>query len=220
MARAQPRVGREDETPRISGAGRRCGHRRPTQGAGTADHGARQVARARRRGDPMRRREFIAIVAGTATLPALWPHVARGQRVGSMPTIGVLMSVAESDADSQARISAFRQGLAALGWKDGQNVRVEYRWAAGRPDLIEQYASELVALAPAVILANSTPVVAALQRITRSVPALREPLCCSIQPQLRSTEISCARSKPHAGLTVSSSLPCRPARRPRWKRTS
>jgi len=118
----------------------------------------------------MRRREFIAIVAGTATLPALWPHVARGQRVGSMPTIGVLMSVAESDADSQARISAFRQGLAALGWKDGQNVRVEYRWAAGRPDLIEQYASELVALAPAVILANSTPVVAALQRITRSVP--------------------------------------------------
>src|SRR5262245_13680489 len=115
----------------------------------------------------MRRRAFLRALAGTALCV---PLSARAQQGGRPRTVGVLMTVAESDADSQMRIGAFRQGFADLGWKDGQNVRIEYRWAAGKADLIQKYAEELVALAPDVILANSTPVVAALQKITRSIP--------------------------------------------------
>ena len=68
-----------------------------------------------------------------------------------------------------ARIAAFRQSFEELGWTDGQNVRIEYRWAAGKMAVIEQYAHEIVALNPDVILANGTPVVAALQGITSSM---------------------------------------------------
>jgi putative tryptophan/tyrosine transport system substrate-binding protein len=114
----------------------------------------------------MKRRAFIAGLGGAAA----WPLTARAQRSGAPRTVGVLMTVAENDPDSQRRIAAFRQGFADLGWKDGQNVRLEYRWAAGRSDLINKYAEELTALAPDVILANSTPVVAALQKVTKSIP--------------------------------------------------
>ena len=115
----------------------------------------------------MKRREFILGLGGAALS---LPLPARAQQEGKQRTVAVLMTVAESDADSQKRIGAFRQGFADLGWKDGENVRIEYRWAAGRIDLIQKYAQELVALAPDVILANSTPVVAALQKITSSIP--------------------------------------------------
>src|ERR1700755_1367300 len=115
----------------------------------------------------MQRREVIRALAGTALS---LPLSARAQQTGKLRTVGVLMTVAESDADSQKRIGAFRQGFTDLGWNDGRNVHIEYRWAAGRIDLIQKYAEELVALAPDVILANSTPVVAALQRITSSIP--------------------------------------------------
>jgi ABC-type uncharacterized transport system, periplasmic component len=81
-----------------------------------------------------------------------------------------LLSGVESDPDSQVRIAAFRQRFADLGWKDGENVHIEYRWSAGKGDLIRQYAEELVALAPDVILANSTPVIAAFKNITSSIP--------------------------------------------------
>jgi putative ABC transport system substrate-binding protein len=81
-----------------------------------------------------------------------------------------LIGAPESHADSQKRIAAFRQGLAALGWKDGQNVQIEYRWGAGKVELIQQYAGELVTLAPHVILANSTPVIEELRRRTQSIP--------------------------------------------------
>src|SRR5262249_18188378 len=112
------------------------------------------------------RRDFILLLGGTTA----WPLAGRAQRARGVPTVGVLMTVAESDVDSQMRIAAFRRGFASLGWKDGANVRIEYRWAAGRIGLIQQYAGELVALAPDVILANSTPVVATLQKLTNSVP--------------------------------------------------
>ncbi len=115
----------------------------------------------------MKRRELIALLGGAA---ASLPFSASAQQSKVRRTVGVLMTVAENDPDSQTRIAAFRQGFADLGWKDGQNVHIEYRWAAGRIDLIHRYAEELVALAPDVILANSTPVVAALQKITNSVP--------------------------------------------------
>jgi putative ABC transport system substrate-binding protein len=115
----------------------------------------------------MQRREFVTLLGGAALGI---PFAARAQQTGKQRTVGVLMTVAEGDADSQARIGAFRKGFADLGWKDGENVRIEYRWAAGRMDLMQKYAAELVALAPDVILANSTPIVAALQKITNSIP--------------------------------------------------
>jgi ABC-type uncharacterized transport system substrate-binding protein len=115
----------------------------------------------------MRRRTFIGALGGAAVA---WPFAARAQRTGSMRKVGVLLSGIESDPDSQVRIAAFRQGFAELGWKDGGNVHIEYRWSAGKSELIRQYAEELVAFAPDVILANSTPVIAAFKSITTSVP--------------------------------------------------
>jgi putative ABC transport system substrate-binding protein len=117
----------------------------------------------------MRRRNFIALLGGAATLAAC-PVVARAQQSKSVPRVSVLMRVAESDADSQRRIGAFRDGLQLLGWVDGQNVTIDYRWAAGQVGKIEQYAQELVALKPDVILANSTSVVGALQTLTKTIP--------------------------------------------------
>ena len=117
----------------------------------------------------MKRREFIKLVAATAAA-VLSAADARAQQKSGAPTVGVVLGVTETDADSQKRVAAFRDGFEELGWRDGQNVHIVYRWAAGRMDLIEQYAREMVALAPAVILANGTPVVAALQKRTTSIP--------------------------------------------------
>jgi len=116
----------------------------------------------------MKRREFIALIGGAAA----WPLKARAQRTGSVRKVGVLLSGVESDPDSQVRIAAFRQGLADLGWKDGDNVHIEYRWSAGKSEFIRQYAEELVALAPDVILANSTSVISAFKNITSSIPVV------------------------------------------------
>ncbi len=113
----------------------------------------------------MRRRDFISLVGGAA---AAWPLAARAQQ--PMRKLGVLMIVAENEPDSRRRIAAFQQGLRDLGWQDGRNIRIEYRWAAGRPELIRQYAQEMVALAPDVILANGTTVVGELKQLTRSIP--------------------------------------------------
>lgn len=120
----------------------------------------------------MKRRQFIALVAGAVAVPTLSLRMARAQQKSALRTVGVLMGVTETDADSQTRVAAFRAGFEELGWKDGDNIRIEYRWAAGRMDLIEQYARELVALAPAVILANGTPAVATLQKLTNSIPII------------------------------------------------
>jgi putative tryptophan/tyrosine transport system substrate-binding protein len=115
----------------------------------------------------MRRREFVGLIGGAA---AGWPLASRAQQRQDMRTLGVLMVGAEADADSVPRIDGFRQGLQDLGWKDGENIHIEYRWGAGRPELIRQYAQELVALKPDVILANGTPAVATLKSLTRSIP--------------------------------------------------
>jgi putative tryptophan/tyrosine transport system substrate-binding protein len=113
----------------------------------------------------MRRRDFIRLAGGVA---AFWPLLAGAQQ--PMRKLGVLMIVAEDDPDSKLRIAAFQQGLQEFGWQDGRNIHVDYRWAGGRPELIRRYAEELVALAPDVILANGTPVVAALKPLTRTIP--------------------------------------------------
>jgi putative tryptophan/tyrosine transport system substrate-binding protein len=117
----------------------------------------------------MRRREFLLALGGAA---ATWPLTARGQATSSVRKVGVLLSGVESDPDSQVRITAFRRGFADLGWKEGENVHIEYRWSAGKSDLIRQYAEELVALKPDVILANSTQVIATLKSLTTSIPVV------------------------------------------------
>jgi putative ABC transport system substrate-binding protein len=87
-----------------------------------------------------------------------------------MRRVGMLMNLAADDPESTARLTAFVQGLQEFGWTQGRNMRIDTRWAAGRPDLFRRYAEELVALGPDVILAATTPCVVALQRATRNVP--------------------------------------------------
>ena len=115
----------------------------------------------------MRRREFIGLVGGAAA----WPLAARAQKADRVRRIGVLMASAADDAEFQARIAAFLQGLQQLGWTDGRNVRIDTRWATTNPDDIRRHAAELAALAPDVILAaTGTATVAPLLQATRTVP--------------------------------------------------
>jgi len=113
----------------------------------------------------MRRREFITLVGGAAA----WPLAASAQEPSGVRRIGVLMSVDEDD-EGKAQLSGFTQELAALGWTDGRNLRMEIRWGGGNVNRARIFAKELVALQPDVILAQGTPVTAALQRETRVIP--------------------------------------------------
>jgi putative tryptophan/tyrosine transport system substrate-binding protein len=115
----------------------------------------------------MRRRDFIA---GLGSGAAAWPLSARAQQAERKRRIGVLMNLGSDDAEGQARNAAFLQGLQELGWTVGRNVRIEYRWGAGDAELFRKYASELVALAPDVILAAGAAVVPSLLQATRTVP--------------------------------------------------
>jgi putative tryptophan/tyrosine transport system substrate-binding protein len=115
----------------------------------------------------MRRREFIAGLGGAAVA---WPVVVRAQQPDRLRRIGVLMGFDENDPESKAEFSVFTQGLAELGWTDGRNVHMDVRWAAGNVDRMRTFAKELVRLQPDVILANTTPATAALQRETRTIP--------------------------------------------------
>jgi putative ABC transport system substrate-binding protein len=114
----------------------------------------------------MRRRNFIALIGGAAA----WPLAARAQQRGPMRRVGVLMNVAEADPESAARIAAFVQGLQQSGWSDGRNVQIDTRWAGGDVDRFRQYAAELIALAPDVVLASNSLAVAALQKATHTTP--------------------------------------------------
>jgi putative ABC transport system substrate-binding protein len=115
----------------------------------------------------LRRREFITLLGGAALA---WPLAARAQRPGQIRRIGVLMNLTADDPESTRRVVAFGQGLQELGWTEGRNVRIDYRWSAGDTDRIRRYAAELVALAPDVILANGGTIVGALKQATRTVP--------------------------------------------------
>src|SRR5215208_8114170 len=115
----------------------------------------------------MRRREVIAGLAGAAVASPRSASAQQGERVRR---IGVLMNLASDDPEAQARIAAFRQELQQLGWTDGRDVRIDYRWGAGDAGRFHRYAEELLALAPDVILASATPSVQALQQVTRTVP--------------------------------------------------
>jgi putative ABC transport system substrate-binding protein len=114
----------------------------------------------------MRRREFIKVIAGSA---ASWPLAARAQQTERKRRIGVLVGLPEDDPDTKVRIEGFRQGLGTLGWSEGRNVRIDYRFA---PDgaQAQALAKELVALQPDVILSQSSPATSALQRETHTIP--------------------------------------------------
>jgi putative tryptophan/tyrosine transport system substrate-binding protein len=118
----------------------------------------------------MNRRDFIRLLASAAASgPAIAPPAARAQQA-AMRRIGVLMGIAENDPEGRARLDAFKQGLKELGWIEERNIHIDLRFAAGEPEQTRTYAAELVALAPDAILANTTPVVAALQRATDTIP--------------------------------------------------
>jgi putative ABC transport system substrate-binding protein len=114
----------------------------------------------------VRRREFITILGGAAA----WPLAARGQQRERMRRIGVLMHLAADDPEGQRRVAAFLQGLQEAGWAVGRNVDIDMRWAAGEADRFRQHATELIALAPDVILASATPSARAAQQATRTMP--------------------------------------------------
>jgi putative tryptophan/tyrosine transport system substrate-binding protein len=115
----------------------------------------------------MRRREFITLLGGAA---AAWPLAVRAQQGERMRRIGVLTTTASDDAEGQARLMTFGQGLAQLGWTVGRNVRIDVRWTAGKADDTRKYATELFALAPDVILAFGGSAVSPLLQLTRTVP--------------------------------------------------
>jgi putative tryptophan/tyrosine transport system substrate-binding protein len=114
----------------------------------------------------MERRALLALLSGAVA----WPFAARAQSEARMRRIGVLMPFAMDDPQYKVRIGAFLQGLEKLDRIDGRNVHIEYRASAGNNDQIRQYVTELVALAPDVILATGVSTVVPLQQATRDVP--------------------------------------------------
>jgi putative tryptophan/tyrosine transport system substrate-binding protein len=116
----------------------------------------------------IRRREFVILLGGSAA--AAWPIVARAQQPERMRRIGVLMNLAADDAEGQTRVAAFVQQLQQLGWTDGGNVRIDYRWGAIDAERIRRDVADLVAVAPDVVLASFIQGVAELQQVTRTVP--------------------------------------------------
>ena len=113
----------------------------------------------------MHRREFL--LGGAA---AAWPLTAHGQQGDDVRRIGFLIGLPADDADGQARLAAFRQGLAASGWIVGRNLELAYRAAGRDPSRYRRYAEELVALAPDVLVAGGASALAALQRTTSRLP--------------------------------------------------
>jgi ABC-type uncharacterized transport system substrate-binding protein len=114
-----------------------------------------------------RRREFVTLLGGAA---AAWPLAARAQQGQRMRRIGILSGFGADDAEGRARVVAFTQTLAQLGWTDGRSAQIDYRWGAGDPDDLRKYAAELIALAPDVIFATGGTSLGPLLHASRTVP--------------------------------------------------
>ena len=117
----------------------------------------------------MDRRTFISLIGGAATA---WPRVARAQEPGRVRRIGVLLALLDSDPEGQPRIAAFQRELETLGWTEGRNIQIEYRWASGDAERFRTFAAELVATRPDVLVAHATPSAEALARETRTIPII------------------------------------------------
>jgi putative tryptophan/tyrosine transport system substrate-binding protein len=115
----------------------------------------------------MRRRDFITLLGGAAA----WPIVARAEQGGAMRLIGALTGVADDPA-ARLRAAAFIKQLQELGWSQGANIRIDWRWGAGDAEIIRRHATELVALAPDVILATGGPSLERILQTTRSIPVV------------------------------------------------
>jgi len=115
----------------------------------------------------MRRRDFIALIGGGVTAR---PLLARAQQAAGLRRIGLLMASAEDSAEYQGFFAAFRAGLRDLGWIDGRNLAIDTRWCGFNKDLTQQFAKELVARQPELIVSSTTPTTAALQQQTRTIP--------------------------------------------------
>jgi putative tryptophan/tyrosine transport system substrate-binding protein len=116
-----------------------------------------------------KRRELITLFGSAAVS---WPLAARAQQREGMRRIGVLSGFAADDSEGQARIAAFRRGMQEQGWSEGRNLQIDYRWAGPDAGWIKAFAADLVGTSPSVILALSSPSVAALREATRSVPVV------------------------------------------------
>jgi putative ABC transport system substrate-binding protein len=114
----------------------------------------------------VKRRQFITLLGGAATT---WPLAARAQQEGT-PHIGVLLGLADGHPETRSRVRALQKGLRDLGWVEGRNIRVDYRFAGSDPTRAREYAAELVRLKPDVIVGNSTPVLTALRQATSTIP--------------------------------------------------
>ena len=115
-----------------------------------------------------KRREVITLLGGAAA----WPLAARAHAAERVAKVAVLLSIAESDPEAQRRIDALRQGLGELGWTEGRNLKLEFRFGAADPGRIATQVAEVVGLNPDVIVGNSTPVVTALRHATRTIPVV------------------------------------------------
>jgi len=115
----------------------------------------------------LNRREFITLLGGAAVA---FPLAASAQQRERTRRIGVLMNLASDDAEGQARLAAFLQGLQEAGWAVGRNMRIDLRWGGGDPESFRKQASELVALAPDIVFASGIPAATPLLQATRTVP--------------------------------------------------
>jgi putative tryptophan/tyrosine transport system substrate-binding protein len=114
----------------------------------------------------MRRRKFIALLGGAAA----WPLAARAQPSDRMRRIAVLMNNAEDDPEGQARAAAFREGLQALGWTEGRNLRIDWYWTAGDLGRVRADVTELVGAAPDLIVANGRVILSEAVQVIRAIP--------------------------------------------------
>jgi ABC-type uncharacterized transport system substrate-binding protein len=120
----------------------------------------------------MKRREFIKLVGGMAVAPwVLWLLTARAQQTERVRRIGVLMPYPENDRALMGRVAALQAGLRDLGWREGRNIRIDYRYAP-TAELIRVHAAELVSLTPDVLIANTNLVAVTLQHETHAIPII------------------------------------------------
>jgi putative ABC transport system substrate-binding protein len=134
----------------------------------------------------VRRREFITLLGGAAA----WPPVARGQQRDRVRRVVFVHALAENDAEVQARITVFRQGLAALGWTEHRNVQIEHRFSGGDLSRMKAYAAELASSPPDLIVTSGTSIVVALKQATRAIPIV---FCVTIDPVGQGLVASLAR---------------------------
>lgn len=133
----------------------------------------------------MKRRAFLTLLGMVAADLSFAGHAEPAER---MRRLGVLMSTDESDPVAQARVAAFRDGLAQLGWSEGRNLAIEWRWSGGDIERTRIYAAELVGLAPDVLLSNGTPATDAMRQATSTIPivfaVVNDPVAQGIIPSM------------------------------------